>query len=124
MGILADAFLFVVDPILENTIDPLRRKYRSKKTDWGLARCAGDYSSVSSNIGKDTLIARNLVLGWLIYSHTNGTQDARFVGTKRMLQILSDERDPTAYPNGLFPHNDVANFIPEPEKVSSAPKPA
>lgn len=112
MGILADAFLLVVDPILTITVDPLRRQYRTLKNKWGGAIGAKDFSSVSSNTGQHTLVARNMLIGWLIYKYQAGPADAQWVmGTKEMCDILSDKRDSGAYPIGrAIPKNDISHF--------------
>lgn len=128
MGILANAFLLVVDPILTITVDPVRRQYRTLKNKWGEAICAKDFSSVSSNAGDDTLIARNFVFFWLIYGHMKGTENAQFVGTRKMLEILNEQRDHNSYPKGgCIPANDVVNFCPfgfRKEQEPNTPAPA
>ncbi len=125
MGILADAFLLVVDPILTITVDPLRRQYRTLKNKWGGAIGAKDFSSVSSNAGDDTLVARNFVFFWLIYGHRKGTENVQFVGTRKMLEILKEQRDSAAYIKDKEPpSNDVVHFIQELEVFPSSPTPA
>ncbi len=128
MGILADAFLLVVDPILTITVDPVRRNIRARKEENGIPLKVGDYGSISSNTGDDTLIARNCVLFWLVYPHMNGVETAKFVGTEKMLRILNKERDTAAYPEGrCIPANDIANFCPigfRKEQAPNTPAPA
>ena len=121
MGILADAFLLVVDPLLKITVDPLRRNYRAWKKAQGKPVGPTDFSCISCNTGSDTLIARNLVLFWMIYGFRDGGSDGRFLGTEEMLRYLSGRRDSSAYPGGYALCNDISRVYPSGATHSCVP---